>query len=118
MRKLLAKQLGRQPVTLPLGEVAALDFGLGKRRGAPLRVGLVERADLAEEDNLRPFVEDDVVNDDVEDVVVCGQPDQPGPEQVRAVEVDRALRLLVDKPQRRPLWVRLGGNVGPLDRER
>ena len=118
MHKLFAKQLRRQLLTLPLGEVAALDFGLGKRRGAPLRVGVVERADLAEEDNLRPFVENDVVNDDMEDVVVCGQPDQPGPEQVRAVEVDRALRLLVDKPKRRPLRVRLAGNVGPLDRER
>ena len=118
VRELPAQNVLAQPRACPLRDVAELQCRLGERRRLPGGVRVVEHAQLAKEDDLRPLVEDDVVDEDVEDVVVVGEPQEPGAEKARATEVDRAPRLLVDHPLGRGLGIALVGEVDPLERER
>ena len=74
--RLAGEQFVGEPRTLPLREVGVLKTQLRQRRGTILGECLVERADLSVEDDLRPLVEHDVVDDDLEDVVRLGEPDQ------------------------------------------
>ncbi len=115
--ELLLEGLVGQLRALPLREIRVLGPGLGQRRRAALGERLVERAQLPVEHELRPLVEDDVMNDELEDVLCVGEPDQPCPEQPVAAQIERPLRLLVDEPLRCLLGPALSRHVDRRERE-
>jgi hypothetical protein len=69
--------LPTQRLPLPPGVVGVLHRQRRQRRGLARHVGAVERGQLAEEDEHRPAVRDDVVQDRVEHVVLVPQAEQP-----------------------------------------
>jgi hypothetical protein len=79
--ELLRAEISRQPGSLPTSVVGVPN---GERRqwgGLARAIGVVECAQLAEEDAHRPGVSDDVVQHDQEDVVVRGQTKQGGAQE-------------------------------------
>jgi hypothetical protein len=82
--------LAGEPGALPLGVVGVLDRQLGERRGAARDEGAVERADLAEEDAVRPAVGGDVVHRKEEHVIGVREAEQAGAEHRPSGEIEGA----------------------------
>jgi hypothetical protein len=63
---------------LPDGEVPVLNGKLGQLRRRARRVCLIALAQLAQEYASGPPIEDGVVEDELEHVLVGGEPEEPG----------------------------------------
>jgi hypothetical protein len=86
---------GVEPGALPECEVGVLD---GKRREGVSLVegeGLVERGELSDEQADGPPVGDDVVHGEEQDVLGRGKPEERGPEEGTASEVEGGVSVLV-----------------------
>src|SRR5947207_9550243 len=79
--------------------------------------GSVENAELVEEDRLRGTVRSAVMDDDLEDVVLVAQTQQPCAQQRAVLEVEGQLGVLVHEPLCRAvaLGLRLGGEVDDVE---
>lgn len=104
---------------VPLRALAAGVLGVLQRRLPELRFRArgeraVELAELADDHHVRPAVADDVVEDELEDVIVLAEPEQPGRHQRSASQVERRARELVDDPLRRARRVLLAAQVDDL----
>ena len=83
-----------QRLPLPGGVVGVLDGQLGQRRGLAGGKGRVEGCQLAQQHADGPAVGDDVVQGQDQDVVTGGQPEQDGPEEGAAGEIEGAQHFL------------------------
>ena len=110
--------VAREPRALPVGELDVLPPRFRERRRKPRGERVVEGAELAVEQDLRPLVEDDVVDDDLQDVVGRGEPDQLRAEEPRCAEIERPPALLVDQVLRRRFGAGLSGDVDDVECER
>ena len=91
---------GRVPVAVPVlrFDFGVLDEGFGQRRGGAVASGGVERGQVVAQDVERPAVAHDVVQDEAEDVVVLGQPDQADAHGRRGGQVEGRVDPRRDQP--------------------
>ncbi len=93
--ELALQHLPLEPPPLPDGEVGILDLQLRERRRRAGGRRAVELGDLAHDHPQRPAVGDDVVHVEQEGVLGGRQPQQGGAQERAALEVERAVDLLL-----------------------